>query len=195
MNYLGHAWLSFGNPQLLVGNMISDFVKGRSKFQYPACIQQGIMLHRKIDSFTDSHASTLEARKFFRQHYGLYSTVIMDVIFDHYLARASEVYIQQPLEKFSQQVYATLEDYATEFPPRFAVAFSYMKVQNWLLGYRHKEGVYKSLSGLARRASYMPAADEAYRIFQLEYDALQQLSSSFLQDVKSFAKDEADRLL
>ena len=66
MNYLAHATLSFANDSILVGNMISDFIKGKKKFDFPADIQKGIMLHRMIDTYTDTHAATKEAVKIFK---------------------------------------------------------------------------------------------------------------------------------
>ena len=63
MNYLAHAYLSFNHPEILTGNMISDFVKGKKKFDYPTTIQKGIMLHRAIDQFTDTHEATKEAKE------------------------------------------------------------------------------------------------------------------------------------
>jgi len=81
MNYLAHAYLSFGRPGLLAGNMISDFVKGKKKFDYPAEIQNGIALHRFIDSFTDSHSATKEAKVIFRPAYRIYSGAFIDVVY------------------------------------------------------------------------------------------------------------------
>jgi acyl carrier protein phosphodiesterase len=86
MNYLAHAYLSFEITDITVGNMISDFVKGKQKFDYPFAIQQGITLHRAIDSFTDSHAVTRQAKSFFRESYGLYAGPLVDVVYDHFLA-------------------------------------------------------------------------------------------------------------
>jgi acyl carrier protein phosphodiesterase len=86
MNYLAHAYLSFGLPAITVGNLISDFVKGKQKFMYPAAIRQGIVLHRAIDTFTDTHAITREAKVFFREPYGLYAGPLVDVAYDHFLA-------------------------------------------------------------------------------------------------------------
>ena len=86
MNYLAHAYLSFDDPEVLAGNMISDFVKGKKKFDYPFRIQQGIMLHRLIDDFTDNHPATKEAKEFFRPDYRLYSGAFVDVVYDHFLA-------------------------------------------------------------------------------------------------------------
>ena|GEM_PF-29019 len=86
VNYLAHAYLSFGNAEIAVGNLISDFVKGKKKFDYPPVIQQGIALHRAIDSFTDSHPVTRQATAFFKADYGLYGGPLVDVIYDHFLA-------------------------------------------------------------------------------------------------------------
>ena len=86
MNYLAHAYLSFGHEEILVGNMISDFVKGKKKFDYSLGIQKGIALHRAIDSFTDDHPVTKLAKQFFKAEYGLYAGAFMDVVYDHFLA-------------------------------------------------------------------------------------------------------------
>ena len=86
MNYLAHAYLSFEITDIMVGNMISDFVKGKQKLNYPFAIQQGITLHRAIDSFTDSHAVTRQAKSFFKESYGLYAGPLVDVAYDYFLA-------------------------------------------------------------------------------------------------------------
>ena len=86
MNYLAHAYLSFDNSEILVGNMISDFVKGKKKFGYPLAIQQGIMLHRMIDTFTDAHPATKSAITFFKPVVGAYAGAFVDVVYDHFLA-------------------------------------------------------------------------------------------------------------
>ena len=90
MNYLAHAYLSFNHPGILVGNMVSDFVKGAAKFSFNGIIQQGINLHRDIDSFTDTHPATREAKSVFQPAYRLYSGAIMDVLYDHFLANDPE---------------------------------------------------------------------------------------------------------
>ena len=86
MNYLAHAYLSFSIPEIAVGNLISDFVKGKKKLEYPETIQKGISLHRAIDAFTDAHEITRQAKVFFRPDYGLYSGALTDVVYDHFLA-------------------------------------------------------------------------------------------------------------
>src|SRR5678816_1567442 len=86
MNYLGHAYLSFDSRPILVGNMISDFVKGKEQFVFSGKVQQGILLHRQIDQFTDTHPAIRKAMEIFRPYYRLYSAPIMDILLDHFLA-------------------------------------------------------------------------------------------------------------
>src|SRR5688500_15033522 len=144
MNYLAHAFLSFNDPEILVGNMISDFVKGNKKFDYPMRIQAGIMLHRIIDTFTDDHPATKEAKEFFRPHYRLYSGAFIDVVYDHFLATDVTVFSESSLFDFSQQVYSSLEENKQWLPERFAAMLPYMRAQNWLVNYRTLWGTQKS---------------------------------------------------
>ncbi|HSC39383.1 MAG TPA: hypothetical protein VLD19_15980, partial [Chitinophagaceae bacterium] len=86
MNYLAHAYLSFNEPGILAGNLVSDFVKGKSKYNYAPDVLKGIDLHRAIDEFTDMHEVTRQAKEVFRPHYRLYAGAFMDVVYDHFLA-------------------------------------------------------------------------------------------------------------
>jgi len=142
MNYLAHAYLSFNQPPILVGNMISDYVKGKKKFLYDPTIQQGIQLHRIIDEFTDHHPATDEAKKFFKADYRLYAGAFVDVVYDHFLACDEKQFdVYGNLEMFSRNVYHSLELNFVLFPARFQNMFSHMKLQNWLYNYRLKKGI------------------------------------------------------
>ena len=109
MNYLAHAYLSFNTPGILTGNMISDFVKGKKKFDYNETIQKGITLHRAIDEFTDSHSVTKEAKIFFKADYRLYSGAFVDVVYDHFLATDENEFTEQTLKDFSFKTYQLLQ--------------------------------------------------------------------------------------
>ena len=110
MNFLAHAYLSFGSPELLAGNMISDFVKGKKQFDYPAGIQKGIRLHRAIDSFTDEHPLVKEMKKPFAAHYGLYAGALVDVACDHLLGNDTTVFPSEgELKALSIQTYNSLD--------------------------------------------------------------------------------------
>ncbi len=195
MNYLAHAYLSFGHPEILVGNIISDFVKGKKKFDYPEAVQKGIALHRSIDSFTDTHAATKEAAAFFRPNYRLYSGAFIDVVYDHFLATDANEFAEASLFDFSQQVYATMDQYLELQPARFSMMYPYMKSQNWLYNYREKAGTEKSMGGLVRRALYLKESATAYRIFEDNYQPLQNCYRQFWAEVKPFARKEFEGLL
>ncbi|GAA4465637.1 acyl carrier protein phosphodiesterase [Nemorincola caseinilytica] len=190
MNYLGHAFLSFGNSEILVGNMIGDHVKGRLALQhYPDGIRKGIELHRKIDEFTDNHPSVSRAKLIFREDYGLYAGAITDTVFDHFLANDPK-YFASPdaLLQFTRQTYTQIEEHSTHLPPDFAAYFPHMREYNWLLGYRSMKGVERSLQGLARRAKHMPASDKAYTAFVMGYYHLNQCYFELIDDVVKMAK-------
>ena len=190
MNYLAHAYLSFNDPEILVGNLISDFVKGKRKFEYPPVIQQGIMLHRFIDTYTDEHPATKEAKEIFRPHYRLYSGAFVDVVYDHFLATDENEFTENTLFNFSQQVYAVLEKYQPWFPEKFAAMFPYMKKQNWLYHYRTMQGTEKSMGGVVRRAVYLTESDTAVLLFKKCYQPLQQCYRQFWQDAKPFIRNQ-----
>lgn len=195
MNYLAHAYLSFGDPQIMVGNMISDFVKGSARLGYTASVQKGIMLHRLIDSYTDTHPSTKKAKEIFRPDYRLYSGAIVDVLYDHFLANDPTIFQQGELQRFSEQVYLVMEAHADQLPAGFSLMLPYMKNENWLFNYKEKWGIERSLRGLVRRAAYLSSHEAAFSIFDSEYDFLQSCYDDFFTDVKEFAKKEFGQLL
>jgi acyl carrier protein phosphodiesterase len=188
MNYLAHAYLSFRQPELLVGNMISDHVKGKKKFDYSPGIQQGIQLHRLIDSFTDDHAATKEAKEIFRPHYRLYAGAFVDVVYDYYLATDPSIFSKDALEEFAAATYIMLEPYTAVFPERFARMFPYMKTQNWLFNYCNKWGIENSLHGVVRRATYLTESATAFALFEEHDAALRQCYQAFFPEMVAVVK-------
>lgn len=190
MNLLAHAWLSFNQPDLLVGNMISDYVKGKSKEAYPAAIQRGIMLHRAIDTFTDEHPCTIEAKQVFRPQYRLYAGAFIDVVYDHFLANDLLEFNSAPaLNEFAQSTYRILQQQQIWLPSPFSQMLPYMISQNWLYHYRFREGIQKGFGGLVRRAAYLQESDIAFALFEKEYEHLQKCYAGFFPELKQFAKE------
>ena len=177
-----------------MGNLISDFVKGKKKFDYPERIRQGIELHRAIDTFTDQHPATKSAKEVFRPHYRLYSGAFADVIYDHFLACDSIEFNEDSLYQFSQEVYHTLEEHPSWLPDYFAGMFPYMRSQNWLFNYRTRWGIEKSLGGVVRRATYLSESNTAFRLFEEHYQLLRNCYRQFWADVKPFAVTKLEEL-
>jgi acyl carrier protein phosphodiesterase len=188
MNYLAHAYLSFEDPDILLGNMISDYIKGKKQYDYPSQIQKGIRLHRAIDEFTDNHPITKELKTIFSPTVRLYSGAFVDVVYDHFLALSLEDKTADEWMKFTELSYIQLTINESYFPEKFAKMFPYMKEQNWLYNYRFVWGIEKSFGGLVRRAKYMDDYGNAYEYFIENYSYLAVSSSIFLRDVKKFAK-------
>jgi acyl carrier protein phosphodiesterase len=189
MNLLAHAYLSFNNPPILVGNMISDYVKGKKKFSYDPLIQKGIQLHRVIDDFTDRHPETQEAKYFFKADYRLYAGAFVDVVYDHFLANDSVQFkADDALNLFAQHTYTELEIYKRVMPERFAKMLPYMQSQNWLYNYRYHQGIERSFEGLVRRAAYLDESAIAFKIFNEAYASLQACYLNFFPDLKLLAE-------
>lgn len=192
MNYLGHAILSFGRSDVLVGNMIGDFVKGRNRLaDYPDPVRKGIVLHRSIDSYTDAHPSTLRAKNYFREAYGLYAGVLVDHFWDYYLANDPRYFgSQAELASFARDTYATITDYKGTLPQGFLLMFDYMKAHDWLGRSRSLSGIKRSLSGLDKRARFPNGIEKAYEIWIAHYYELNQHYFDFIHDIEAYVKNQ-----
>lgn len=189
MNLLAHAWLSFYHPDILAGNMISDYVKGNKKFTYSPGVQQGIALHRAIDEFTDIHPVTTAAKEYFRPAYRLYAGAFTDVMYDHFLASdTAEFKDAESLQAFAHTTYNTLEQYRDILPEKFARMLPYMISQNWLYNYQFKDGMQQSFAGLARRAAYISDSTAAFEVFEKHYQDFKIHYQQFFPELKTFVK-------
>lgn len=152
------------------------------------------MLHRAIDTLTDTHEATREAKEIFRPHYRLYSGAFVDVVYDHFLATDSTEFSEQSLLDFSQQVYASLDKQVEWLPERFAGMFPFMKEHNWLFHYRTRWGTGKSLGGVVRRAAYLTESETAFQLFEEHYQLLGDCYRHFWASVKPFARNQFEML-
>ena len=167
--------------------MISDFVKGRKKFDYTQGIQKGIILHRSIDDFTDHHPATQEAKQFFKADYRLYAGAFVDVVYDHFLANdKNEFAVEQSLKNFATAAYQMIEANIAWLPQNFTMMFPYMKEQDWLYHYKFRQGIEKGFGGLARRALYISESATAYTIFNDRYTALHNCYNAFFPALKKY---------
>ncbi len=187
MNYLAHAYLSFNKPEVVVGNMISDFVKGNKRFDFPETIQKGIMLHRNIDTFTDEHAATKKAKQVFKSAVRLYAGAFVDIVYDHFLALDTSEFSDESLLKFSLSVYEILDAHQSGLPEKFIRTFHYMQQENWLYNYRSAWRIEKSFKGLLYRAKYLTEDISVFDCFQKNYEYLKECYETFFPEVKSFA--------
>jgi len=190
LNYLAHAYLSFGDPDILTGNMISDFVKGKKKFDYPKRIQLGIALHRKIDEYTDGHPATRQAKEFLKETAGPYAGPFVDIVYDHFLANDPYEFEEGALAAFAQKTYGQLEAHQKSLPEKFQKFFFYMRTQDWLYHYQSTAGIHRSFQGLCRRAKYIDDPEPVFEAFLTHYEALKMTYEFFFPHVKALAYHE-----
>lgn len=190
MNFLAHLYLSGDDPKIMVGNFIGDFVKGRHAMeQFDPTIIRGIELHRAIDEFTDSHPVVSESKNRLRPKYRHYSGVIVDVFYDHFLAKNWNEYHPDLLPDFADKAYDTIQSHDSILPKEVKYMLPYMIKGNWLVNYSNTEGIHRALSGMSRRTPYESKMDEAtvdlvnsYELFKAEFENFFPQLDSFCQE-------------
>jgi len=170
MNFLAHLFLSGDSDQLMLGNFIADFVKGKREDSYEEKILQGILLHRKIDAFTDRHPQVAKSKQRLWPRHRHYSSVILDIFYDHFLARNWKEYSSMQLEDFAGHAYATILRFEDLLPPRAKQVVPNMIAGNWLVNYAELSGINRALQGMARRASFQTEMAGAIKDLQKEYE-------------------------
>ena len=176
MNFLAHIYLSGDSDYILLGNFMADFIRGNRYEHYPEEVIKGIKLHRAIDQFTDQHAMVRKSIKRLRPNYGKYSSVIVDIFYDHFLARNWDDYHHNSLPDHAQHVYEVFTKYKDKFPDRIQSFLPSMIHHNWLVNYGKLYGIERSLQSIAKRAKFdnkMAQATEAlkkdYKHFEKEF--------------------------
>lgn len=194
MNFLAHAFLSGENPKIMVGNFMGDFVKGKQFEQYNETIANGILLHRLIDEYTDNHEIVMGSKRRFTKKYRHYSGVIVDVAYDHFLAKNWNKYHNKDLLSFTQWIYNTLDQYKDIFPERFGFMLGYMKRDNWLYHYAELSGIDRALTGMSKRTKFNSKMEMAAVDISLHYQDLEEEFSSFLPEIMAFVNTQLKTL-
>lgn len=146
-----HLYLSGTDPEILVGNLMGDFVKGRLDDRFPPGIRRGIEIHRKIDAFAAGNDSFLRSKRRIDPIYGHFRAVMVDLFYDHFLARHWDAYSPVSLESFVDDTYRTLLRYETHLPSRLLEVLPRMFSRHWLLAYRETAGIDTALRRMSER--------------------------------------------
>ena len=186
MNYLAHLHLGGQLPAQLLGSLYGDFVKGRLQGQYSPQIEAAIQLHRSIDRFTDSHPRVGQALSRFTLTRRRYAGIVLDVFFDHCLARDWAQYADQPLERFTSQVYQVLAA-EPQLPGRLAQIAPSMATDDWLGSYREFAVMEHVLRGISRRLSQPQELDQAMQELRVLYEPLSEDFRVFYPQLQVFS--------
>jgi acyl carrier protein phosphodiesterase len=186
VNYLAHAYLSGDNEELLIGNFIADAVKGKAMDDYAPEIRRGIVLHRAIDAYTDRHPLHKQSRKRLHPKYGHYAGVMIDIYYDHFLARNWSEYSGQSLEEYTRKVYSLLERHRSILPEKINFMLQYMIPQNWLLNYANYEGIKKVFRGMANRTKFDSRMESGVEDLNDHYEAFKDEFVNFFPALENY---------
>lgn len=176
MNFLAHLYLSPKDKEIILGNFIADSVKGKTFEKFSPKIKQGILLHREIDQFSDHHKIFKKSKQRLSEKYRMYSGVIVDIFYDHFLSKNWSDYSNKNLKLFVSENYLLLVNHFEMLPPRSKRILPFMISQNWLVNYASLTHLNKVFFGMSRRthnsSKMLTAVDdlkESYELFETEF--------------------------
>ena len=183
MNFLAHLYLSGENEKVMVGNFIGDYVKGRKYEAFEDEIKAGILLHRQIDTFTDKHPKFREAKKLFRPEFGLYSGIIIDLVYDHFLAKNWNRFSDTSLRDFTKRVHAVLLSNYLHLPLKVQSFLPFIIQNRRLESYATVDGIQKAMEIMGRHSSLPQKSEEAIEIMKENYLFLENNFFCFMADI------------
>jgi len=195
MNFLAHAYLSGNNEEILFGNFVADAVKGNSWQKFSPDIQTGIKLHRLIDVYTDRHPVFRRSLGRIRENFGKYSGIVVDIYYDHFLAKNWKDYSNTELAGYADHVYRVLQTNFDLLPERTKRMLPYLVSQNWLVGYASFKDLSRVFYGMDNRTGLKSGMINSVDVLRENYDDLKTDFLEFFPDLVSFAEEERVKLI
>ena len=190
MNFLAHIYLSFDDKEITLGNFIADSIRGNKYKHLPERVQKGIKLHRFIDTFTDAHPTVRQSTKRLHENYSHYSGIIVDIFYDHFLAKNWSTYSEVPLEVFVDNFYDLLEDNYEILPDSTKHMMPHMIADNWIFNYSKLEGIGRVLTGMNRRTKNKSKMNFAILDLEEHYDEFEKEFTTFFEELITFSKQK-----
>lgn len=194
MNFLAHIYLSGNNDLLKIGNFMADSIRGHHYLDYPDEIRKGILLHRYIDTFTDAHPIYRKSKHRLHEKYGHYSGVIMDIVYDHYLAKNWSKYSDEKLEDYAAGFYRLLQDNYNLLTEPIQKMMPSMIVRNWLLSYASLHGLEMILFQMDYRTKHRVNMQEAIVEVQLFTAEFEEEFTLFFDELIQHCKEKLAEL-
>jgi acyl carrier protein phosphodiesterase len=195
MNFLSHIYLSGENNLIKIGNLVADGIHGKSYQNYPQEMQIGILLHREIDTFTDAHELFRRCTKRLHHKYSHYSGIVVDIYFDHFLAKNWSSYHDVPLNIYVNNFYEMIQKHEAILPEKFKRLLPFMIAQNWLVSYANFDGLQEVFNGMHRRTRQKAGLNEAITELKLYYDAFETDFTVFFEDLRVFSQIKLNHLI
>jgi acyl carrier protein phosphodiesterase len=190
LNYLAHLYLAGDDPKAQVGQVLADFVAAREIDSFEPGIRAGIRAHQRIDVFTDSHPIVVAARRRMVAPYRRYGNILLDVFFDHFLAKNWDRYSAGiSLEDFAQQRYRVLNEHRDAYPGRFQRVIISMARGDWLGSYREVNNIDRALQGISRRLTRENPLADGVSVLRDQYDELDADFAKFFPELERYVTE------
>jgi acyl carrier protein phosphodiesterase len=189
MNYLAHQFLSFQNTDIQLGNLYGEIVRGKDYENYSGDIRKGILLHRSIDTFTDSHEIVKESSKKFHEKYGKFSPIIVDVVYDYFLIKNWNTYSNIEFETFVDDCYSLLNKELENFPEKLNFIVRHLLKYDWFHNYQSLSGIEDTLRGIRNRSKFENQIDQSIVEIQANYEELNQEFQAFFPELMQHCQD------
>jgi acyl carrier protein phosphodiesterase len=187
MNYLAHIYLSGNNDLIKIGNFMADGIRGTDYLIFPEGIKKGILLHRQIDTFTDAHPIYRKSKHRLHEKYGHYAGVIMDILYDHFLAKNWYQYSDVKLEDYAESFYKSLSKNYELLTEKTKKALPYMMARNWLVSYATIAGIEMILFQMDHRTKNRAHMHEAIHELQAFYIDFETEFTLFFEELRIFS--------
>lgn len=187
MNFLAHIYLSGDNDLIKIGNFMADGIRGKHFESYPLEIQKGIILHRAIDTFTDAHPIFRQSTKRLHEKYHHYAGVIVDVFYDHFLAKNWNKYSDEKLDHFVARFYQSLKDNHIILSERTRGMMPYMIEHNWLVSYQTVDGINRILTQMDQRTKNESKMRFATNELSEFYTEFEDEFTQFFEELNAFS--------
>lgn len=194
MNFLAHIYLSGTNQRIQIGNFMGDGIRGKDYKHYHTDIQLGVLLHRSIDSFTDFHPIFRQSKHRLVPKFNHFSGIIIDMFYDHFLAKEWNMYHHEDLEVFTQRFYRSLENHKDELNLKTRDLLPYLVNQNWLERYAHLTDLQQILKQMDQRFPLKSNMNEAVEDLYANYEEFQREFHLFFKDLMVHAEAERFRI-
>jgi acyl carrier protein phosphodiesterase len=198
MNYLAHLFLAQPNDEHRIGSLLADFQMGTIDMictRYSKTIAHGVFIHRKIDQYTDNHPSVIECTDSMNNYFGVYSGIVADVMFDHFLLLHWEEYSETDQDYFFNDIYTSLSRMEWEFPPRYKEVVCRLLQKKWLASYIELDTVAFALSKIALRFPRKTPLSDAMPGISANYSLLEKKFLEFFPMLFTFAQNENSLLI
>lgn len=184
MNYLAHIYLSGDNDEIKIGNFIADFIYGNQYHIFSKDIQKGILLHRAIDTYTDAHPVFRQSKKRLFPNFRHYSSVVVDMFYDHFLAKNFDNYSDIDINQFTKSFYKILERRIDDLPKKVNQIYPVMLKYNWLVSYSNLDNLRNILNQMNHKTKFPTHLEESVDLLILHYDAFEIEFATFFDDIR-----------